>query len=271
MILNFFCDIDGTLLPFGKGLMESTRASIEKARKQGHRFFLATGRSMKEIDPRLSVITFDGGVYSNGVTVKLGNKTVLDEKMTQDDMSYLRAYSEENSFLYMLQSDDGTYMTEECRDFFVSSMRKHLGRVIDVPNIIVYEKGKVDDFGSVRKFLFLSPDHRMDEARESLPPRFQVIDNTVGIPQSDMAEICLPSFNKGTGVEALIRALGDDMASSVAIGDGANDIEMLSMAELGIAMGNAPEDVKKHAKWVTSSVDDDGFSRAVEYALKTLA
>lgn len=269
MALNFFCDIDGTLLPFGKGLPESARLSIEAAQKEGHRFFLSTGRSPREVDERLSVISFDGGVYSNGVIAKYKDKTILDVTMTEDDKNFLLDWGKRNGFLIMIQSDDGTYMSPECKDFFLSSMKKYLGRIIDVPNIIAGEK---DDrnYGKVRKMLFLSPAHNLEKVRRELFPRFQIVDNTVGIPQSDMAEICLPFFNKGTGVEALMKALGEDMSLSVAVGDGANDIEMLSAAGLGIAMGNADETVKSYAGWVTDTVDNDGFSRAVEYAIRRI-
>lgn len=270
MLLNFFCDIDGTLLPFGKGLPESAKEAIVEAQSRGHRFFLATGRSPKEVDPRLDVIKFDGGVYSNGVTVIYKERTVLDVALTEEEKTYLFDYAEKKGFLCMLQSDGGTYMTEECKQFFIESMKKYIGRIIDVPNIVVVGNGDNISLPPVRKFLFLSPDHKMDDARRDIGERFQIIDNTVGLPQSDMAEICLPGYTKATGIKEMISYLGEDYASTVAIGDGANDKEMLSEAALGIAMGNAPLDVQKKADWVTSSVDDEGMKRAIEYALSGL-
>lgn len=270
MKLNFFCDIDGTLLPLGKGLPESAREAILEAQRQGHRFFLSTGRSPKEVDPRLDVIAFDGGVYSNGVTVIYKDRTVLDVSLSEKEKEHLFDYAESKGFLCMLQTDGGTYMTDECKNFFIESMKKYIGRVIDVPNIVVYDPKDGIAFPPVRKFLFLSPDHKMDEARADLGGAYQIIDNTVGLPQSDMAEICLNGYTKATGIKAMIKAIGDDFASSVAIGDGANDKEMLSEAGLGIAMGNAPLDVKEKAGWVTSSVDDDGMKRAIEYATSRL-
>ena len=54
------------------------------------------------------------------------------------------------------------------------------------------------------------------------------------------------------------------LEDTMTIGDNYNDIPMLKMAGLGIAMGNAPSDVKKHAKVVTKTNNDHGVAHAVE-------
>ena len=60
MRLNFFFDVDGTLLPFGKGLPESALEAILDAKSRGHRIFVCTGTSPSEMDKALSPIPFDG-------------------------------------------------------------------------------------------------------------------------------------------------------------------------------------------------------------------
>ncbi len=267
MNLNFFCDIDGTLLPFGKGLPESARKAIEDAQDLGGKFFLATGRSQSEVPPELDEIKFSGGVYSNGTIAIYEGKRVIDISLERDEVEELLSYGEKNNFLLMLQRDDGTYMSKECLTFFRESMLRNLGRVIDVPSLYTNMDRK-RDLSTVRKILVLSPHHEIDKLRKDYGERYDIVDNTVGLPQSDMAELCLKGYNKGTGIEALRNAVGMDKKTIVAIGDGANDIEMLSSVGLGIAMGNAPERVKSYASWVTSSVEEYGFKNAVEYAIK---
>ncbi len=83
-----------------------------------------------------------------------------------------------------------------------------------------------------------------------------------------MVEVCLRGLDKGTGMRAMLSFLGEDISSSVAVGDGANDIEMVAAAGLGIAMGNGADELKRIADWVSDSVDRDGFSKAVEYAVR---
>lgn len=267
MRLNFFCDIDGTLLPFGKAVPESAVSAIERARKDGHRFFLSTGRSLSEIDECLRTIPFDGGVYSNGATVIEGGKTLRAVRMTGDDKSFLMNYASDRGILYMMQTNEGTFMSRETFSFFEESMMEYLHTIIPVPNLITYDT-LPSSLPPVIKFLFLSPSHALMKARKEIGHLYQMVDNTDGLPQTDMVEVCLKGLDKGTGMKDMLSFLGEDISSSVAVGDGANDIEMVSSAGLGIAMGNGAESLKKVADWVSDSVERDGFRKAVEYAVR---
>ncbi len=266
MKLNFFFDIDGTLLPFGEEVPRSAVEAVREARQDGHNIFIASGRSLSEIDPRLDKIEFDGGVYSNGATVIFRGETLYSVRMTQDDVSFLREYADRNGFLTMVQSDEGTIMTEECRDYFISGVESITGRSFSVPNLITYPSLPTL-LPPVCKFLFISREHKIGNVME-LSNRFEIVGNSVGLPQSDMVEVGIKGLSKAYGIERLIRALGADPRSVVAVGDGANDREMIESAHLGIAMGNATEEIKRIADWVTTQIDDDGIMNAVRYAVK---
>ena len=51
----------------------------------------------------------------------------------------------------------------------------------------------------------------------------------------------------------------------MAFGDGGNDVSMLRYAGIGVAMGNANDDVKAHADYVTTSIDEDGVANALKH------
>lgn len=75
--------------------------------------------------------------------------------------------------------------------------------------------------------------------------------------------------SKGAGVQWLLHHLGMSPDGLLACGDGENDIEMLQLATVGVAMGNAGPKVKSVADAVLSSNDDDGVAQAIhEYVLK---
>ena len=65
-------------------------------------------------------------------------------------------------------------------------------------------------------------------------------------------------------MERYLKAVGIAREDSIAVGDGPNDLQMMEYAGIGIAMGNAREEVKERADMVTSSIDDDGIYRAFE-------
>lgn len=187
--------------------------------------------------------------------------------MTGDDKSFLMNYASDRGILYMMQTNEGTFMSRETFSFFEESMMEYLHTIIPVPNLITYDT-LPSSLPPVIKFLFLSPSHALMKARNEIGHLYQMVDNTDGLPQTDMVEVCLKGLDKGTGMKDMLSFLGEDISSSVAVGDGANDIEMVSSAGLGIAMGNGADSLKKVADWVSDSVERDGFRKAVEYAVR---
>ncbi len=267
MKLNFFFDVDGTLLPFGKDVPESAIRAIEDARKAGDRIFLATGRSTAEISKKLDVIPIDGGVYSAGAAVYADGKLLYKRVFTEEEKAEAYKTIADFSLDVFIQTDAGTYFTKESYDFFKASMVEYAGAVIDIPNCIVVDKLPLDI--EMNKMLIISRDRRIEEVREAFKGKFTVVDNTVGLPQDLMAEVVLPDITKATGIEKIIEYYGDKKDSVVAIGDGANDIEMVEYASLGIAMGNSSDSLKAVADYITDDVERDGLEKAIWHARKT--
>lgn len=88
---------------------------------------------------------------------------------------------------------------------------------------------------------------------------------TSSIPMN--MEINVKGVNKGLGLAALCKSLGIDISEVAAFGDEENDVEMLKTAGLSFAMGNASEEVKKAAKKITLTNDDDGVAFEIEKIL----
>ena len=266
MRLNFFFDVDGTLLPFGKGLPESALEAILDAKSRGHRIFVSTGRSPSEMDKALSPIPFDGGVYSAGCLVIAEGKILEERSYSRKQVEEVLTYLKEMGQLAMVQTSNGTYMPSRAYDFFKESLIKSNGISIKIPGLIVSDS--IPEDLDVKKILVLSPSGRVDEVRRDLGDRYNIVGNTVGLKQSDMAEICLMGVDKGSGIKTILSYYGDERISSVGVGDGANDIEMIEYAGLGIAMGNADECLKVKADWISTDANQDGIRNAIEYAEK---
>ena len=71
------------------------------------------------------------------------------------------------------------------------------------------------------------------------------------------------NVNKGSAVQKVAEHLKITPEKIMCIGDQGNDLAMLKYAGLGVAMGNAPEEVKKVAKFVTLSNEEHGVAVAI--------
>ena len=81
------------------------------------------------------------------------------------------------------------------------------------------------------------------------------------------ADVNPRGVTKASGIASFAREMGIGIDETVAFGDGGNDVPMLEAAGLGVAMGNASDEVKARAGYVTASVDDDGLAQALEYIM----
>lgn len=70
---------------------------------------------------------------------------------------------------------------------------------------------------------------------------------------------------KQNGIDQIIRHFGIKLEETMVFGDGGNDISMLRHAGIGVAMGNANDDVKAASNYTTTSVDEDGIANALKY------
>ena len=78
-------------------------------------------------------------------------------------------------------------------------------------------------------------------------------------------DIMNKGVTKGTALRTIENRIGVRYEETMAFGDGGNDISMLRHAGIGVAMGNAKEDVKASANYVTTSVDEDGIANALKH------
>jgi Cof subfamily protein (haloacid dehalogenase superfamily) len=87
---------------------------------------------------------------------------------------------------------------------------------------------------------------------------------TPAFPDVNFINITDPGVSKGEALKALVARLGVRLEEVMAIGDGSNDIPLLEAAGLAVAMGNAPDEVKAVADYLTLDVDHSGVAAAIE-------
>ena len=264
-MIDFFVDIDGTLLPFGCCAPESAVNAIREARRKGHKAFLATGRSIAEVPDFVTDIGFDGGVYSAGAYVVADGKTIFRRVMSKDEKSELLSYCRKRGFHVFVQTEKGTYVKKESFEYWRSALRKYTGTEVVLSSIIISET--IPEDAEMIKLLYVTEHAELEGVRRDLSGSFSVVNNTVGLPSYMMGEIVMNGVTKASGIDCVAAYYGDSLSQTAAFGDGANDIEMVEHAGFGIAMGNASDDLKAVADWIAPAVDNDGLSIGIAYVL----
>lgn len=251
MMKAVFLDIDGTVLSHRQGKVpESTKNAIYEMKARGMKVFAATGRHILEMEKLpLDGLCFDGYVTLNGQLCLDDKKSlVYDFPIGEADTKELISLFEkkevptmivESDSMYINYVDESVRLAQNAISTAVPEIGTYTGK--NVYQVIVYDEEK-----NVQKWM--SP---LRECKEN-------------IWHQEAFDIIPKQGGKVAGIQKMIERLGIRREEIMAFGDGGNDVDMLRYAEIGIAMGNAGEHVKKHADYVTACVDDDGILKALK-------
>lgn len=270
-----FFDIDGTLLDFGKDLIASeTLEAMHLAQKNGHKIVICSGRCVCQLPGILSQFDFDGMVSSAGANVEYQGKSVFHRPIGKEIMQKMLSFYEENHIPYLLQANDVILASHEscmgfCRamaDFLGNGDEETLRRKFGIQLVEENFLEHLGDYADILTTAYVESPIGLRDVQQFFAPELVVTGSSINKTEDSAGEVTLAGINKATGMEALLSYLGLKREDSIAFGDGPNDLEMLSYAGIGVAMGNASEQVKQCADMITRSVAEDG----VGYALRKL-
>lgn len=266
-----FLDVDGTLVNDRGEIPESARGAVRRVRANGHQVFLCTGRSMSQIWPEIHEIGFDGLVAAAGGYVEVGGQVLANHGIADEEVRHVVDYFGARGVDYMLESNSGLFgsanVQPRLRELFyggirdedlLAEMERGLAGFIDSITVAEVPAGT-----TINKVLFLDSEVTLEQVREEFGASFQVLPASVTSFGPNSGELAQEGVHKGLGVKIVIDHLGIDRARTLAIGDGYNDLEMLDQVSTGIAMGNAPQEVKAVADEVTGTPDEDGVATAL--------
>lgn len=252
MIKTIFFDADGTLISHRlRDVPESARAALRTLRQNGIQCVLATGRHMIEVDELpIRDIAFDGYVTVNGQLCLDEKRTPLSDSPINDEaMALIAELFREKKVSIMLKEQDRMYVNVVTDR--LCSTQKDISSA--VPPLGEYEGAPI------YQAVFYIPEEE-EEMLRSLRPLCEFTRwHRDGI---DLFEL---GGGKVPGIREYLHRSGIAREETMAIGDGDNDKDMLRFAGIGVAMGNAAEDVKAAADYVTDSVDEDGIAKALRH------
>jgi Cof subfamily protein (haloacid dehalogenase superfamily) len=258
-------DVDGTLVNKNGAVSAADKAALKKAAAQGVRVSLSTGRVTQaclKIIRELSLdgyhIFYDGALVTNLSTGEELYAQPIDGEVVKDAVEFARA---NDTYLELYSTSH--FFAE--REHWSDEIHRRFFRV----------EPTFTDFSGIweRERIIKAELVVRNAAEEAKAAEFQrhfgrrlrfSNARTPAFPDVRFINITDPGVSKGEALKALAAHLGMRLEEVMAIGDGTNDLPLLKVAGLAVAMGNAPDELKALADHITLDVDHSGVAAAVE-------
>lgn len=264
-------DIDGTLVTSNREITPGVLGAVREAQTRGVRVCLATGRIWPSAEPyfrRLGAdppaILYNGGLVYDFVTHRVLRRVPLARDHARAVLEILRGIPQVQPHLYV---DDRVY---------IGRLNAASDRYRRKDSLEVHEVGDL--------LAFLPPDPRTIPAGRvqgepmkiliigARPDLLQAVERIRALPmpvnwvfsEDTYLEVLPAGSSKGEALAFAARQLGIALDQVIAVGDNLNDLDMIRRAGLGVAMGNAPDDLKQHADYVTATNDEEGLREVIE-------
>lgn len=265
-------DLDGTLMaPDHTTVTERTRRALKEAHDKGVKTAIATGRTISLIGMVTNQVDFiDYVIYSNGAAVydRVNKKLIYTSFFDTENALELAKFLDSEPVFYEIYANGWSYIRNDKVSLFdmgnlpkdfIDEITKHTVFVDDMCEII--KKSDVEKFN----ISSMAPE-RAEYITEKLIS-FKDTEWTSSLPGSkvqNQMEFMKKGVNKGAAVKGMCSVLNISPESVMAFGDAQNDCSMLELAGWSFAMGNACEECRQTAKYITDTNANDGLAKAVE-------
>lgn len=246
----FFFDIDSTIATYEQPISEPLKEMILYAKKLRHKVFICTGRGYSDIPSDIMALGFDGHICSTGAYIRIRDQVIHSVPFPNSCIQSIYQLLRTHGISAYFESDRQIYRAESLEPL-AHSVPDFLEAPADAKVYsVAYHLADGQDTSPLLPYL------------SSIGAR--------AIPQSEHSgDIIMPGCNKAAGMRIILSFLHLEDFYTIAIGDSPNDIEMLKAADLGIAMGHAPEELKKHADMITGTFEEDGACMALKKLLSS--
>lgn len=257
-------DLDGTLTNSEKRVTERTKQALHEAIDMGVHIVLASGRPLAGIRRLAEELE----LYSRGGFILAYNGGQIIDLTTGDELVsavipkqyYKEIYdaAKEVAGVSIVGYQNEQIYSETPEDAYVQKESFCCGVPILKTDNLLEELQE-----PVHKFLIPGEPKKLSRAADYLRREFNGVLNVM-YSEPYFLEIMPLGIQKAYSLQSILYYLHTDKTHLMACGDGMNDIEMLKFAGLSVAMGNACEEAKKYADYITDTNDNDGVAKAVE-------
>jgi len=254
-----FFDIDGTLITLDDEhkMPESTKKALYKAKENGHKIFINTGRVKTAIDRHLLNFGFDGFICGCGTYIEYEGKEILHHTLTKEENLYYAKKLREYRYQTVFEGKDRLFIEGDYGPgSFLEYIYNYFSKNVEIPienadhPELVYDK-----FTTAQM-----PESDVEGFQETFSDAFHLI------PHGGRVVEAVPKgFSKATGIQFLTDYLKVPLADCYAFGDSINDMEMLRYVPHSVAMGNAVEPVFEVVEYRTTDILEDGILHALSH------
>lgn len=245
-------DYDMTLLNHRDfKIPESAMKALDRLR-ENYYIVLATGRNLNTTFSQgiLETVRPDAAIHLNGTKVTVGDEVIYEHRMDPKLVCELLEFTKGKEFAMGLSEGDEDYYVNP--EYVVRHDRKRFGnseRKFQDPEKIksMY----------VRTLNYIGTEEHVKLLEEAFPNvKFPMYSSKEG------ADVIEREVSKANGLRCVCEYLGVPISNAIAFGDSMNDYEIIQAAGIGVAMGNAVEELKQAADYVTTDIGEDGIWNA---------
>ena len=259
-------DLDGTLLTTTKQILPETERILKQANSQGIKIVLASGRPLSGVKEFNKLLGLEGKkqydiVFNGAVIQDLAGNILMNEEMNYRDFTNMRK-------LQRLAHVNLHFETPECYWTCDRNIGVNLARnATFTNNVLKVRKAEeiTQDFTFNKVGLSVLDDEREVDKLWNNIPQWAFAKYDIVRSFSSIIEINIKDASKGNAVLQLAERLKIKPSQIMVIGDQGNDISMFTNPDfMKIAMGNAIEEIKDYANYVTEDNDHDGIAKAIK-------
>lgn len=262
MIKLIVADLDDTLLNPDARLSAENKRVIGEALKRGVSFTIATGRMFQAAAPFARQLGLSPEqpliCYSGALIKRLSGEVLYTRSLPTELAAAVADYGQSRGWTVNLYYND---------ELYVGSWNRQVEQYLELVQVDAKIVGDLAAFirrgnKELSKILIINDPRetveRIEEIRSFVGPQVQIARS-----RPKLIEITNSSAHKGKALLWLAEFMGLAAAEILAIGDSNNDQTMLEAAGIGIAMGNAPPEIKKAADFKTGTNYEDGVAQAI--------
>ena len=261
-------DIDGTLVNDQKQLTATTANVIAQARKQGIKIVICTGRPLTGTQRYLKQLRISGPHeyvvgFNGAIAQSTDGKIIDDDRLSYDDYLKTEMLSRKFGVNFQIETPNAIYALNRN----ISKYTVYEARLVHLPlRYRTPEEIKPDL--SISKTMWIGEPKQITHLKQNLPR--DVIDQMYVVQTEPVfLEALHKGVSKGKTLLELASQLGFKKQNVMALGDQGNDLSMIKKAGLGVAMGNAINEDKQNAQFITKTNNENGVAYAIKkFALK---